>query len=197
MAEHPAWNKEVPGDRERETLLGSGDPVSAPAQPSRIRRWWPLGLVLTATVALACTVMIHLVNGPSSPDQIFSEVNAALTEGRLEDALAGLQEFRGPARDISTQSKVHQAEYHALAAATIRARQNQAAGWQPANAERIINHLESAQELNWPMSSADWENLGQARVHVGEIAGAEAVVGALLAQAGSGDQVGMVDETSH
>ena len=78
MAEHPAWNKEVPGDRERETLLGSGDPVSAQAQQSWMWRWWPLGLVLTATLALATTVMIHMISGPRSPDEIFNENGDAL-----------------------------------------------------------------------------------------------------------------------
>ena len=194
MAEHPAWNKEVPGDRERETLLGSGDPVSTQAQQSWMRRWWPLGLVLTATLALATTVMIHMISGPRAPDEIFNEVNAALAEGRFEDAVSGLHEFRGPAKDISGESRVHQAEYHALAAAVIRARQDQSAGWQPANAERIINHLESAQKLNWILSPADWENLGQARVQVGEIAGAQAVVEMLLAQSDSESNTGVRDQ---
>ncbi|MEE2906299.1 MAG: tetratricopeptide repeat protein [Planctomycetota bacterium] len=184
MADDTAWDKEVPGDRERHTLLGSESGLPATRKPSLFRRWWPAWLVGGSSLLLAGVILINFLQPSRSVESSLRGARLALQEGRLDEATAHL---RG-ARDrlaLEGQEATGRAEYHALAAAMLRLRQSPVGPWPPANAERVIDHLVSAQESGWTMTAADWECLGLAHIQVGQVAAAQEALNALQ---GSSDQ---------
>ncbi|MCH2132365.1 MAG: hypothetical protein MK116_01320 [Phycisphaerales bacterium] len=178
MADDPAWDMEVPGDRERHTLLGPQGGSPAPVKPTGFRRWWPLGLMASATAILVAAIAVNMLSGPPSPEDLLDQAEAAIAEGRLDDGQMHLESVMAPGAELGMAVG---ARYHALAADLVRARQDRLGGWEPANAERIIKHLESAKASQWDLSGSDWENLAMARVVVGEYAAAEAALESLAA----------------
>ena len=180
MADDTAWDKEVPGDRERRTLLGSENGPTATLKPSLLRRWWPAWLVGGSSLLLAGVILINLVQPNTSVEGSLREARLALQEGRLDEATAYLRSARDQIAQDGQES-TGRAEYHALAAAMLRAKQAPVGGWPSANAQRMIDHLVFAQESGWTMTAADWECLGLAHAQVGQVAAAQEALNALEA----------------
>lgn len=172
MADETAWDMEVPGDRERDTLLGSDADPLVSRQRSPLRRWWPVWLVTASTGLLSAVVLFNLLKPESTIETALSEARVALMEGRLDDATSHLRAARGYLSG-SESNGTEQGRYHALAAATLRAQLDPVGAWSTSNAEKILDHLQAARETALDMTPADLETLGLAQAYMGKGAAAQ------------------------
>ena len=169
MADETAWDMDVPGDRERNTLLGSAPCQLVAQKRSVFRRWWPAWLVTGSTLLLVLVVLFSLASPGVTVEKSLADARDALREGRLDDATTHMRIAR---EALALDGEIGQAGYHATAAAMLRAKLDPIKAWSTPNAEQIIDHLRSAQEAGWSMTPADWESLGLAHAYMGQVAAA-------------------------
>ena len=168
MADDAAWNKDVPGERERETLLGHSDQFGGEVQPSFLKRWWPACLVASATMLLGGAVLVHVLQPSSSTANRLELALTAIQRGEFD--LAG-DHLRSVRDDVTADTTdLDRARYHLLAASLIRAQESPTSQWAAANAEKVIDHLESAQEYGGEFTSNDCETLALAYAHANQLA---------------------------
>ena len=179
MADDAAWNKDVPGERERETLLGHSDQFSGGAHPSLLKRWWPACLVASATTVLVGAIVVLLVQSSDSTAHQLEMASKAIQAGEYDLAAAELRSIRFDLEEVPDESEL--AEYHILAADLIRARESATSHWIPANAEKVVAHLGSAYKFGGNFAAKDYETLALAHAYANQLAASEDALKGLIA----------------
>ena len=178
MADDAAWDKDVPGERERETLLGHNDPFSGGAHPSVLKRWWPACLVASATTVLAGAVLVLLLRTSDSTTHHLDMASRAIEAGEFELAAEELRTIRF---DLDgTPGESDKARYHLLAAELIRGQESTTSQWGPANAEKIVAHLESAHAFGGEFTTKEYETLALAHAYSSQLAASSDALNGLI-----------------
>tara|TARA_Y100000589_G_scaffold108526_2_gene103141 strand:+ start:327 stop:2801 length:2475 start_codon:yes stop_codon:yes gene_type:complete len=178
MADDAAWDKDVPGERERETLLGHSEQFSGGTQPSFLKRWWPACLVATATMLLGVAVLVHVLQPSDSTANHLELASNAIQMGEFELAADHLRSIRDDVAANTIDSE--KSRYHLLAAGLIRAQESPTAPWVASNAEKVVDHLESARSYGGEFTSNDCETLALAYVYANQMASSTDALQALL-----------------
>lgn len=168
MADDAAWDKDVPGERERETLLGHNDQFGGGVRPSFLKRWWPACLVASATMLLGGAILVHVLDRSTSTEMQLEMASKAIQSGEFQLATDRLRSIRPSLTEDPTG--VHAARYHLLAASLIRSQESLTSPWTASNSEKVINHLESAQAHGGEFTSNDCETLALAYAYASQLA---------------------------
>ena len=141
MADDTAWDTEVPGDRERITLLGPNGSIARSVKPTGRGRVWPQRLAIGACAILAAGALFMLQ--PPAPLEAQSF------------ALANTNPDPGPAVESLQQVSISPAA-HAPVSLPILERSkaflDPGRGWIARGPQRLVNHMTLMFSSGWSMA---------------------------------------------